>query len=108
GQIDDTELRHLLVVLFNAGYDTSKNMITLIMHMMLSHPDYWERCATDYDYCSKVVEEMFRRITCRNRFTVRGVKALKMLSRIRLCLSPEMARMFSAMKRAQGVSSSTP
>ncbi len=59
-QIDDTELRHLLVVLFNAGYDTSKNMITLIMHMMLSHPDYWQRCATDYDYCGKVVEEMFR------------------------------------------------
>jgi cytochrome P450 len=60
GQIDDAELRHLLVVLFNAGYDTSKNMITLIMNMMLSHPEAWERCATDYEHCVRVVEEMFR------------------------------------------------
>jgi cytochrome P450 len=48
------------MVLFPAGYDTSKNMLTLIVHMLLSHPDKWERCAADADYCAKVVEEMFR------------------------------------------------
>jgi cytochrome P450 len=48
------------MVLFPAGYDTSKNMITLIMHMMLNHLDYWERCAEDMEFCTKVVEEMFR------------------------------------------------
>lgn len=60
GQIDADDLRFLLIVLFNAGYDTSKNMITLIMHKMLDNPLYWERCAEDLEFCTKVVEEMFR------------------------------------------------
>ncbi len=60
GKIDADELRFLLMVLFPAGYDTSKNMLTLIMHQMLERPDYWERCATDLAFCGKVVEEMFR------------------------------------------------
>jgi cytochrome P450 len=60
GQIDETELRYLLMILFPAGYDTSKNMLGLIMHQMLAHPDYWKRCAEDLGYCAKVTEEMFR------------------------------------------------
>jgi cytochrome P450 len=39
GQIDAAELRNLLIFLFAAGYDTSKNMLTLIMHKMVHHPD---------------------------------------------------------------------
>jgi cytochrome P450 len=35
-------------------------MITLIMHKMLDYPLYWERCAEDFGFCTKVVEEMFR------------------------------------------------
>jgi cytochrome P450 len=50
GQIDEAELRNLLI----------KNMLTLIMHTMLSHPDLWQRCAAEREFCDKVVEEMFR------------------------------------------------
>jgi len=39
GEINDAELHNLLIFLFAAGYDTSKNMLTLIMHMMLQHPE---------------------------------------------------------------------
>jgi cytochrome P450 len=48
------------MVLFPAGYDTSKNMLGLIMNQMLQHPDYWVRCAGDLPFCYKVTEEMFR------------------------------------------------
>jgi cytochrome P450 len=60
GQIDETELRFMLMVLLTAGYDTSKNMLTLTMHMMLKHPQQWARCAEDRAFCAKVVEEMLR------------------------------------------------
>jgi cytochrome P450 len=60
GRIDEAELRNLLIFLFAAGYDTSKNMLTLIMHMMLQRPDLWKRCATERQFCDKVVEETFR------------------------------------------------
>ncbi len=60
GKIDGTELRYLLMVLFPAGYDTSKNMLGLIMNQMLQAPHYWVRCAEDLPFCYKVTEEMFR------------------------------------------------
>lgn len=60
GQIDETELRYLLMILFPAGYDTSKNMLTLLMHQMLQHPHYWQRCADDIEFCAKATEEIFR------------------------------------------------
>jgi cytochrome P450 len=60
GELDDDELRTMLIFLFAAGYDTSKNMLTLIMHVMLSRPEIWQRCAEDRPYCDRVVEEVFR------------------------------------------------
>ncbi len=60
GQLDDAELHNLLIFLFAAGYDTSKNMLTLTLHMMLKHPDTWARCAIDRPFCDKVVDEMLR------------------------------------------------
>src|SRR5262249_35914930 len=60
GQLNDAELHNILIFLFGAGYDTSKNMLTFIMHAMLQHPDYWKRCAEDRPYCDKVVEETLR------------------------------------------------
>lgn len=60
GRLDDTELRFMLMVLLTAGYDTSKNMLTMIMHMMLNRPEQWARCAEDAEFCRKVVTEMLR------------------------------------------------
>jgi cytochrome P450 len=60
GNLSERELYDLLVFLFVAGFDTSKNMLTLIMHFLLDRPEVYQRCASDYDYCRKVMEETFR------------------------------------------------
>jgi len=60
GSMSRAELSNLLIFLFAAGYDTSKNILTLIMYHMLSRPEDYERCARDTDYCARVVEETFR------------------------------------------------
>jgi cytochrome P450 len=81
GQINELELRYLLIFIFAAGYDTSKNMLTLLMYTMLGHPDYWERCARDREFCDRAVEEQFRYAsvsspyrTVAKEFVYRGVK----------------------------------
>ncbi len=60
GKLSDLELRDMVLVLLIAGYDTSKNMLTLTMYRLLEHPEYWQRCAGDIDFCAKVIEEMLR------------------------------------------------
>jgi cytochrome P450 len=60
GDLTDREVADLLVFLFVAGYDTSKNVLTLMMHTMLSRPADYARCAEDFSFCSKVVEESLR------------------------------------------------
>ncbi len=60
GKLNDTEMRQNLIMFAAAGYDTSKNMLGHIMYQMLSHPDQWERCATDPAYVKLVVEECLR------------------------------------------------
>lgn len=60
GNLSDAELNSLLIFLFVAGYDTSKNVLTMIMREMLTRPQMYERCATDQAYCHKVVEENLR------------------------------------------------
>jgi cytochrome P450 len=60
GALDDEELRIMLVFLFAAGYDTSKNLLTLTLHSMIEAPDVWKRCAEDRPFCDKVVEEQLR------------------------------------------------
>lgn len=58
--LTDRELIDLLITLLAGGYDTSKNLLTLIMNELIRHPDYYERCARDPDFCRKVSEEMLR------------------------------------------------
>jgi cytochrome P450 len=60
GRLSDEELYGLLVISFIAGYDTSKNVLTLIMHTLLDRPDDYARCAEDVDFCADVVEEIMR------------------------------------------------
>lgn len=60
GKLSDAELQSLLILLFVAGYDTSKNVMTLIMFELLSRPEIYARCAADAAYCREVVEEALR------------------------------------------------
>lgn len=58
--ISTRQLADLLIFLFVAGYDTSKNVLTYMMHLMIDNPAIYERCAVDFDYCKRVVEETLR------------------------------------------------
>jgi cytochrome P450 len=60
GELDETELRFMLLTVVVAGYDTSKNMLTLTMKMLLERPDMYARCAEDKAFCGKLVEEALR------------------------------------------------
>ena len=43
-----------------AGYDTSKNQLSMTMKLLLERPDMYERCAEDLLFCRKVTEESLR------------------------------------------------
>lgn len=60
GQIDETELRFMVLTVAVAGYDTSKNQLTLTMKLLLDRPQMYARCAEDKDFCGKVVQESLR------------------------------------------------
>jgi cytochrome P450 len=60
GKLDDIELRFMILVLVVAGYDTSKNMLSLAMLLLLERPKMYARCAEDRTFCAKVVEEALR------------------------------------------------
>jgi cytochrome P450 len=68
GALSEVELRHMLIFLFGAGYDTSKNLLSLILHSMLQDPQMWARCAEDRPYCDKVVEEALRHTSPSNPY----------------------------------------
>jgi cytochrome P450 len=60
GQLSDRELGDILIFLFVAGYDTSKNMLTLTMRLLIDRPEVYRRCAEDHAFARSVVEESFR------------------------------------------------
>ncbi len=66
GQINDKELRQLLILMFAAGYDTTKNLLILLMRSLLDHPDIYRRCGEDFEYARKVVKEQLRFATPSN------------------------------------------
>ena len=66
GEINEKELRQLLILLFAAGYDTTKNLIILLMRSLLDHPEIYRRCGEDFEYCKKVVKEQLRFATPSN------------------------------------------
>lgn len=59
-ELTDLELHELLIFLFVAGYDTSKNMTTLAMNLLIPRREMYERVGRDYDYAKRVVEEALR------------------------------------------------
>jgi cytochrome P450 len=58
--IAQRRLLDLIIFLYVAGYDTSKNVLTYMMHLMLRSPEIYAQCADDLDYCRQAVEETFR------------------------------------------------
>jgi len=60
GGLTDRELADLLILLFAAGYDTTKNQLTLAMHQLVQRPEMYRRCGEDLDFSRKVVEESLR------------------------------------------------
>jgi cytochrome P450 len=69
-QLSDDELRQLLLLMFAAGYDTSKNLLTLLMHSMIENPTVYRRCAEDQDWCRKVVKEQLRHTSPANTYRI--------------------------------------
>jgi len=63
GGLSERELYDLLIFALVAGYDTSKNALTLLMDAMIKRPDLYRRCAEDLEFCRKVTEENFRYLT---------------------------------------------
>ena len=60
GGLDDAELENILIFLFVAGYDTSKNILTIMMALLADRPEMFARCGESIDYCRKVIRETFR------------------------------------------------
>jgi cytochrome P450 len=60
GEMSEEELVNLLVFMFVGGYDTSKNVITLIMYLLLDRPDIYAKCTESLEYSRKVMHESFR------------------------------------------------
>ncbi|MDE2302933.1 MAG: cytochrome P450 [Sphingomonadales bacterium] len=60
GVLSDLEVREQLYFLFAAGYDTTKNQLGMTTHLLLQHPEMWERCARDRDFCTLAIEEGLR------------------------------------------------
>ena len=83
GQMDETELRFMLLTLIIAGYDTSKNQLSIVMMLLLERPEMYERCAHDKDFCGKVIQETLRHTSIATPFravsqpfTYEGVRVL--------------------------------
>lgn len=60
GGMDDAELHNLLIFVFAAGYDTSKNVLTKVMYEAMQRPATFERCAADAEFCRRVINESLR------------------------------------------------
>lgn len=58
--LSEQDLHYLIMLLFGGGYDTSKNLLNMIMYFMLDRPDLWERLASEEGYAKKVIEETLR------------------------------------------------
>ena len=60
GHVPERQLEDLVIFFFVAGYDTSKNVLTYTMQLLLDRPDLYHRCAVDHDYCRRVLDESLR------------------------------------------------
>lgn len=66
--ITDRQLADMLIFLFVAGYDTSKNVLSYTMRNLIQSPDIYKKSAEDYEYCGRMVEEALRMFTPASTF----------------------------------------
>ncbi len=60
GEYDDVDARFMVLTVGIAGFDTSKNQLTMTMKLLLDRPEMYARCADDLQFCRKVTEESLR------------------------------------------------
>lgn len=60
GVLTDLEVCEQLYFLFAAGYDTTKNQLGMTAQLLFAHPEMWERCARDREFCTRAIEEGLR------------------------------------------------
>lgn len=75
GGMSRRELADLLIFLIVAGFDTSKNVLTLAMHELVTRPEIYARCAEDLAFCGKVLDETmrFHSVTNTNRLVTTDI-----------------------------------
>ena len=60
GILTHQEVCEQLFFLFAAGYDTTKNQLSMTSHLLFQQPELWERCARDREFCTLAIEEGLR------------------------------------------------
>ncbi len=60
GSLDPSQIADTVIIFIVAAYDSTKNMLSLLMSLLIERPDIYRRCAEDLDYCTHVVEEALR------------------------------------------------
>lgn len=60
GVLSHREVCEQLYFLFAAGYDTSKNQLSMVAHQLIQQPQLWERCGADREFCTRAIEEGLR------------------------------------------------
>jgi cytochrome P450 len=75
GGMSRREFGDLLIFLFGAGFDTSKNILTLAMWELIQNPADYQRCAEDLGFCARVIEESMRMhsVTNTNRLVTQEI-----------------------------------
>jgi cytochrome P450 len=76
GGMTRREFGDLLIFLFGAGYDTSKNVLTLTMWELTQSPADYARCADDPAFCARVIDESMRihSVTNTNRLVTEAIE----------------------------------
>ena len=54
------EMYDLIVLLFGGGYDTSKNLLNMIVNILLDRPADWQRLASDEKFAKAIINETLR------------------------------------------------
>lgn len=60
GQIDEVELRFMVLTMIVGGYDTTKNQLSVTMKLIMERPEVYARCGEDLQFCGRAVDEALR------------------------------------------------